>query len=91
MNLYAEIARLDDLEQDKKDGLFVYFAKNPGVKEEAIAALPECKDDAAKVRFLRGLLPEPATGNDVVIATNNCHFIISFTILQHALSSKLTD
>ncbi|CAG8645113.1 8587_t:CDS:2, partial [Paraglomus brasilianum] len=61
MNLYAEIARLDDLEQDKKDGLFVYFAKNPGVKEEAIAALPECKDDAAKVRFLRGLLPEPAT------------------------------
>jgi hypothetical protein len=68
MNLYATIAGLEDLEQDKKEELFVYFAKNPGVKAEAVVALPECKDDGARVRFLRGLFSEPAAsaGNNFV-------------------------
>ena len=42
MNVYAEIARLNDLKQDEKDELFAYFTTNPSysVKQEALDALP---------------------------------------------------
>ena len=50
MELYSRLA----LGDDEKTALFVYFTKNLAQKAEAAAVLPVCKDDTARVSFLKG-------------------------------------
>ncbi|CAG8635779.1 10557_t:CDS:2 [Paraglomus occultum] len=47
MELYSEISRLALTEEETTD-LYVYFTTNPAQKEEAVAILEACKNDAAR-------------------------------------------
>ncbi|CAG8598872.1 8060_t:CDS:2, partial [Paraglomus occultum] len=76
MNVYAEIARLDDLKQDEKDELFAYFATNPSVKQEVLDALPECTDDISRVRFLRRILLQATPVNISKVNTELVHVFV---------------
>ena len=61
MELYPEISRLA-LARDERTALRTYFTKNPTQKAEAIALLPTCEDDDAKIQYLRDLI-KPEAGN----------------------------